>query len=112
MNNVTISKEAINLISEKCNDSVITSKKAEDSVLLLSWPSRVTRVDHSGNRTELGPGFYFSWSDPKQIEEYGYLTVKLDGGDELALAPGKFFRSGSHNRSERWSPHARQFGLD
>ena len=101
MPNIAVSKKAIDLISEKCRDPVIASKKTKVSVPLLSWASRVTRVDHSGNRTELGPGFYFSWSDPKQIEEYGYLTLKLDSGDVLALAPGKFFRSGSYRIDQK-----------
>jgi len=101
MNNVTISKAAIDLISEKMKDPVIASKKTGQSVPLLSWATRVTWVDNSGDRTELGPRFYFSWSDPKQIEEYGYLTLKLDDMEELALAPSKLFRSGTHKIDER-----------
>ena len=34
--------------------------------------------------------------DAKQIEEYGYIRLKLDDDGELALAPGKFFQTGKH----------------
>jgi hypothetical protein len=101
MQNVTVSKEAIALISAKCQEPGIASRRTELSVPLLSWASRVMLDDLAGNRTELGPQFYFTWSTPQQIREYGYLTLTLDNGDELALAPGDFFRSGNHRIDQK-----------
>ena len=101
MQNISVSREAMALISEKCQDPAIASRKKKDSIPLLSWAIRVTHTDNAGHRTDLGPQFFFTWSNAKQVEEYGYLTFKLEDDGELALAPGEFFRTGKHRIDQK-----------
>ncbi len=94
---VTITKRAIDLILRKLNEPATIAMRKQNSVATLAWASRVYSTDRlSGERTEHGPHFFFSWSDADEIKEFNSLTYVLPDGESLALGPGDFFQTGSH----------------
>jgi hypothetical protein len=96
MPSVTITKGAIDAVSGRRKDPASAAARALKPIPLLAWSERSYFDDQTGRRTELGPQFYFCWTDDNEIEENGYLTLEIARGDRLALAPGELFRSGSH----------------
>jgi hypothetical protein len=94
---VTITKRAIDLILRKLNEPATIAMRKQNSVATLAWASRVYSTDRlSGERTEHGPRFFFSWSDADKIKEFNSVTYVLPDGESLALGPGDFFQTGSH----------------
>ena len=67
----------------------------EKNIPLLVWSRRVYTDDGHGNRTELGPMFFFFWTNQVEIEENDYVIIEISEGYKLALSPGIVFQSGS-----------------
>jgi hypothetical protein len=101
MTHVTISKSAQDLILARMAEPAVQAKKEPGSVPTLDWASRVSGVDKSGNRTEYGPGFFFSWSNMDEVREYDNLLFKLPNGEDLALGPGAYFKTGAHEIDQK-----------
>ncbi len=101
MPSVTISKPAVDLISRRMNEPATARMKKDDSIQLLNWASRTYSTDFLGNRTEHGPGFFFSWVSADQIKEYRNLIFTLPNGVALALGPGAYFQTGSYAIDEK-----------
>jgi hypothetical protein len=91
-----ITEQAMDAITQRCNDPAATNIKREKPIPLLLWSNRSFFDDNSGQRTEIGARFYFYWTDAAEIEQYRYFQVDTANGGELALAPGELFRSGPH----------------
>jgi hypothetical protein len=96
MPSVTITKGALDAISNRRSDSPSVTVTAPKPIPLLAWSERSYFDDSAGHRTELGPQFYFCWTDDNEIEANKYFTLDIALGGKLALAPGELFRSGSH----------------
>jgi len=94
---VKISGEAMDYIARRINEAKSTRPPTAGDIPLLVWISKAYFVDHSGQRTERGPYFGFHWTNREEVEQYGYLTLLLTGGDILALAPGNLFRAASRS---------------
>ena len=92
MPSVKISEDAMAEILQRIKG---TAGVTEKNIPLLLWSRRVYTDDNDGNRTELGPMFFFFWTNQAEIEENGYVTMDISEGHKLALAPGAVFQSGS-----------------
>jgi hypothetical protein len=94
---VTITKRAIDLILSKLKEPATIAMRKQNSLPTLDWASRVTSTDRlSGERTEHGPRFFFSWSDAEEVRESNNVIYMLPDGESLALGPGDFFQIGTH----------------
>jgi hypothetical protein len=94
---VTITKHAIDLILRKLKEPATIAMRKQNSIATLAWASRVYSTDRrSGDRTEHGPCFFFSWSDADKIKEFNSVIYMLPDGESLALGPGDFFQTGTH----------------
>ena len=94
---VTITKRAADLILNKLQEPATIAMQRPNSVATLRWAQRVYSTDRvTGERTEHGPMFSFSWVDQQSIKDYDYLFLPLPDGSEIALAGGKFYRAGSY----------------
>ena len=92
---VRISEDAMRTIVQGFKEEVVTSTNGR-KIPLLVWSSGTHSDDNLGNRTELGPMFFFCWTDDNEIDQNRYLTIGIAGGRKLALAPDAIFQSGSH----------------
>jgi hypothetical protein len=94
---VTITKHAIDLILSKLKEPATIAARKQNSLPTLAWASRVTSTDRrSGERTEHGSRFFFSWSDADKLKEFNSVIYTLPDGESLALGPGDFFQTGTH----------------
>ena len=94
---VTITKRAKDLILRKFKEPATIAARKRNSLPTLAWASRVTSTDRrSGERTEHGPRFFFSWSDADRLAAVNSLIYRLPDGESLALGPGDFFQTGTH----------------
>ena len=94
---VTITKHAIDLILRKLKEPATIAMRKQNSIATLAWARRVTSTDRqSGERTEHGPRFFFSWSDADKLKEFNSVIYMLPDGESLALGPGDFFQTGTH----------------
>jgi len=94
---VTITKRAIDLILRKLQEPATIAMRKRNSVATLAWARRVYSTDRlSGERTEHGPHFFFSWSDADELKQFNNLIYTLPDGESLALGPGDFFQTGTH----------------
>jgi hypothetical protein len=92
---VTITKRAIDLIVRKLEEPATVAMRKQNSVATLTWARRVTSTDRqSGERTEHGPHFFFSWSDADKLKEFNSVIYSLPDGESPALGPGDFFQTG------------------
>jgi hypothetical protein len=99
---VTITKHAIDLILRKLKEPATIAMRKQNSVATLAWASRVYSTDRrSGERTEHGPRFFFSWSDADKLKEFKSVIYMLPDGESLALGPGNFFQTGTHTIDEK-----------
>jgi hypothetical protein len=92
MPSVKISEDAMTEILRRLKGTATVNEK---NIPLLVWSRRVYTDDNHGNHTELGPMFFFFWTNQAEIEENGYVTMDIAEGHKLALAPGAVFQSGS-----------------
>lgn len=95
MNSVIVTESAAEAIAKRYRDFSAAAPPGK-SIPVLLWSTRSYFDDNEGNRAELGSRFYFYWTNESEIKEYGYLTINVADVGELALAPGKFFRTGTH----------------
>ena len=94
---VTIGKRAIDLILTKLQEPATIAMRKQNSVATLTWARRVYSTDRlTGERTEHGPRFFFSWSDADRLAAVNSLIYRLPDGESLALGPGDFFQTGMH----------------
>jgi hypothetical protein len=95
MPTVTISEDAMKAIVQGFTQ-VAAVRDNGRNIPLLIWSSRTYRDDNLGNQAELGPMFFFCWTDSSEIDQNHYLTIGMQDGRNLALAPSAIFQSGSH----------------
>jgi hypothetical protein len=88
---VKLSQEAIAEILKRFDQTGGGSK--EKDIPLVVWSQRTFSDDKLGNRTDLGPMFFFFWTGELEIEQDGYFVVDLTKDQQLALAPGSIFRA-------------------
>jgi hypothetical protein len=100
---VSISEDAMRAIVQGFKEASMTSTN-ERNIPLLVWSNRTYYDDSRGNRTELGPMFFFCWTDDNELDQNNYLTIDLADGRKIALAPNAIFQSGSH-RIEQIGDH-------
>jgi hypothetical protein len=94
---VTITRRAVDLILTKLQEPATIATRNQNALPTLDWASRVTSTDRlSGERTEHGPRFFFSWTDAEEVKEFNNLLYMLPDGESLALGPGDFFQTGAH----------------
>ena len=94
---VTIKERAIDLILSKLEEPATIAMRKQNSVATLTWARRVYSTDRqSGERTEHGPRFFFSWSDADKLKEFNSVIYALPDGENLALGPGDFFQTGMY----------------
>ena len=94
---VTITKSAIDLILRKLKEPATIAARKQNSLPTLAWARRVYSTDRrSGERTEHGPCFFFSWNDADKLKEFNSVIYALPDGESLALGPGDFFQTGTH----------------
>jgi hypothetical protein len=99
---VAITRSAIDLILRKLREPATIAARKQNSLPTLDWASRVYSTDRlSGERTEHGPRFFFSWSDTEEVKESNNLIYMLPDGERLALGPGDFFQTGTHTIDEK-----------
>jgi len=96
MSSVSITDRATEAIVRRCNDPAAQGIIQGRPIPLLLWTERSYFDDDSGKRTEFGSKFYFYSTNYEEIRKYNYLTLDITGENELALAPGELFRTGSH----------------
>ncbi len=96
MRSVTITPDAMNVISRRCYNSTAITAARQTLIPLLAWAVRTYFDDASGRRTELGPQFYFSWTDAAEVKRNEYFVLQMAPVGKLALAPGELFQSGTH----------------
>ena len=90
-------KRAIDLILSKLKEPATIAMRRQNSMAALTWARRVYSADRlSGERTEHGPRFFFSWSDADKLKEFNSVIYTLPDGESLALGPGDFFQTGTH----------------
>jgi hypothetical protein len=95
MPTVIISEDATKAILQGFKQAAAVRDNGKN-IPLLVWSSRTYRDDNLGNHTELGPMFFFCWTDANEIDQNHYLTIGLQDGRNLALAPSAIFQAGSH----------------
>ena len=88
---VTISKDATEEILKRLYETGGSAK--EKDIPLLVWSRRTVSDDKLGNRTDLGPMFFFFWTGEREIEQDDYFVTELTKDRKLALAPGSIFRA-------------------
>jgi hypothetical protein len=94
---VTITKSAIDLIVKKLKEPATIAMRRQNSMATLTWARRVYSTDRlSGERTEHGPRFFFSWSGVDKLKEFNSVIYALPDGESLAFGPGDFFQTGTH----------------
>ena len=94
---VTITKRAIDLILRKLKEPATIAMRKQNSVATLTWARRVYSTDRlTGERTEHGPRFFFSWSDAIKVKQFNNLVYRLPDGENLAFGPNDFFQTGTH----------------
>ena len=99
---VTITKRAKDLILKKLKEPATIAARKRNSLPTLAWACRVTSTDRrSGERTEHGPCFVFSWNDADKLKEFNSVIYALPDGESLALGPGDFFQTGTHTIDEK-----------
>jgi hypothetical protein len=97
LSSVTISDSAAELILKKLKEPATIAMRKQNSVATLTWARRVYSTDRlSGERTEHGPHFFFSWSDVDKLKEFNSVIYTLPDGESLALGPSEFFQTGTH----------------
>jgi len=93
---VTITKRAADLILNKLQEPATIAMQKPNSVATLTWARRVYSTDRvTGERTEHGPRFFFSWSEPDRLKQFASVIYVLPDGESLALGPGDFFQTGA-----------------
>lgn len=100
---VRISEDAMRAIVQGFKEASVANTNGR-KIPLLVWSSKTYSDDNLGNRTELGPMFFFCWTDDNEIDQNHYLTIGIADGRKLALAPNAIFQSGSH-RIEQIGDH-------
>jgi hypothetical protein len=94
---VTITARAIDLILAKFQEPATVAARKRNSLPTLAWARRVYSTDRrSGERTEHGPRFVFSWTDADKLKEFNSVIYALPDGESLALGPGDFFQTGTN----------------
>jgi hypothetical protein len=97
VSSITVTKKAEDVILRACRDPAAQGLRQQHGDMpLLLWSKKTTFISNSGEKSEFGPQFYLHWTNPKEVEDSKYATVILSTDIEIALSPGEFFRSGSH----------------
>lgn len=91
---VTMTYDAVNEITRRIAPARTLAHAESKTIPLLIWAQDSFEEDRAGNRTDLGPQFFLSWTNAAEIDDNQYLLI--NEGINIALAPGDFFRSGSH----------------
>jgi hypothetical protein len=96
MPNVLITLQAANYIRAKLVSPVVLARRESGALPRLKWASRVSLSKPSGQATELGPRFFFSWTNPQECRNEGDLIVQAPGFGSLSLAPGNLLAAEPH----------------
>jgi len=88
---VAISEDAMGVILNRFDQT--GGRSREKDIPLLVWSQKTFSDDKLGNRTDLGPMFFFFWTGEREIEQDADFVTELTKDRKLALAPGSVFLS-------------------